>query len=131
MKLGSILKSCGLLLLCSALCTGVSVASSGSLRNEDDTQTAKPTRRIIQDLCAAISEDSVERVKDILDSGGSSVHGIKFIDLLNPLDHPRLCNYFSNPFPPSILLSKIFSSPRQAKEEKRKLTIYIKRVLQN
>ena len=126
MKLGNILKSCGLLLLCSALCTGVSVASGDSLRNEEDaTQTAKPTHLLIQALRAAISKDNVDRLDDILYNGGSPVHGIKFIHLIDPIYHPRLYRHF-NFFPPSILLSKIFSGPRQAKEEEIELIIYIK-----
>ncbi len=41
MKLGNILKNCGLLLLCSALCADFSMASNGSLQDEDDAQTAQ------------------------------------------------------------------------------------------
>ncbi len=41
MKLGNILKNCSLLLLCSALCADFSMASNGSLQDENDAQTAQ------------------------------------------------------------------------------------------
>ncbi len=88
MKLGNILKSCGLLLLCSALCADFSVATSGSLGDEGDTQaqsihlTTLPREMLLR----------LDEVRDVLSFGKSckTLHSIGETDAIWKKLHKNL-----------------------------------------
>ncbi len=71
MQLGNILKSCGLLLLCSVLCTDFSVASNGSLQDEDDTQAAQTGLLLLPGELLLEIALKLDEVSDVLSFGAT------------------------------------------------------------